>query len=70
MKEDKETYRKYYEDVQESKLFAALEEQFSKDIKVVSIEEFKAIYDSFFVKKQQKEEAEAEKLDSILENEA
>ena len=69
MKEDKETYRKYYEEVQESKLFAALEEQFSKDNKVVTIEEFKSIYDSFFVKKQEKEEAEAEKLDSILENE-
>lgn len=70
MKEDKETYRKYYEDVQESKLFAALEDQFSKDSKIVSIDEFKSIYDSFFVKKQEKEEAEAEKLDSILENEA
>ncbi len=69
MKEDKETYRKYYEDVQESKLFAALEEQFSKDNKVVTIDEFKSIYDSFFVKKQEKEESEAEKLDSILENE-
>jgi trigger factor len=70
MKEDKETYRKYYEDVQESKLFAALEDQFSKDSKIVTIDEFKSIYDSFFVKKQEKEEAEAEKLDSILENEA
>ena len=70
MKEDKETYRKYYEDVQESKLFAALEDQFSKDSKIVTIDEFKSIYDSYFVKKQEKEEAEAEKLDSILENEA
>jgi trigger factor len=70
MKEDKETYRKYYEDVQESKLFAALEDQFSKDSKIVTIDEFKSIYDSLFVKKQEKEEAEAEKLDSILENEA
>jgi hypothetical protein len=40
MKEDKETYRKYYEDVQESKLFAALEDQFSKDSKNRCAEKF------------------------------
>jgi pantothenate kinase-related protein Tda10 len=69
MKEDKETYRKYYEEVQESKLFASLEDQFTKENRVVSIDEFKSVYDSYFVKKQEIEESAAEKLDSILDKE-
>lgn len=69
MKEDKETYRKYYEEVQESKLFASLEDQFTKENRVVSIDEFKSVYDSYFVKKQEIEESAAEKLDSILNKE-
>jgi hypothetical protein len=69
MMEDKETYRKYFEEVQESKLFAELEEQFNKDYKSVNVNEFKVIYDNYFVKQQQKEEAEAEQLDAILDNE-
>lgn len=67
MMEDKETFRKYYEEVQESKLFAALENQFGKEQKTVSSNEFKEIYDSYFVKQQEIEEAEAQKLDAILE---
>ena len=69
MMEDKETYRKYFEEVQESKLFAELEEQFNKEQKSVSVKEFKEIYDQYFVKQQEKEEAEAEQLDAILDSE-
>jgi trigger factor len=67
MMEEKETYRKYYEEVQESKLFAALENEFSKETRTVNSDEFKEVYEQHFAKQQAKDDADADKLEEILD---
>jgi trigger factor len=47
MMEDQETYRKYFENVLESKLFAALNSEFGKENIVVNTEDFNKIFEEF-----------------------
>lgn len=70
MMEDQETYRKYFDEVLEAKLFAALEPEFGKENKSVNVKDFKVVYDSYFSKERELEDAEAEKLEQVLGDEA
>lgn len=69
MMQDEETYRKYQEEVQESKIFAAMDNQFVKDIKTVSSNDFSEVYDQHFSKQKAKDEEDADKLEQILDGE-
>jgi hypothetical protein len=66
MMEDRDTYRKYYEEVQEAKLFTALEGEFSKDNRTVAAKDFKEVYDKYFSNQQEKEDEEAEQLEKVF----
>lgn len=66
MMQDRDTYRKYYEEVQEAKLFTALEGEFSKDNRTVAAKDFKEVYDKYFNNQQEKEDEEAEQLEKVF----
>jgi len=67
MMEDKDTYRKYYEEVQEAKLFTVLEGAFSKENKTVDADDFKDIYEQYFSNQQDKEDEDAEQLEKVFD---
>ena len=47
MMEDQETYRNYFDNVMEAKIFSALENEFEKEVVLVSADKFNNIFEEF-----------------------
>jgi trigger factor len=66
MMENEDTYRKHSEQIFESKLFAALSEEYTKDVIVVNADEFNKIYENFKAKRQGIQDKEDNQIEETI----
>jgi trigger factor len=69
MLSDRDTVRRYAEQILEDKVLTSLGDDFSKDIKNVSVEELDEVYDSIFNSRQEEESTEEEVVEETAETE-
>ena len=67
MMENEETFRKYYDQIFESKLFSALEDEFTKSIIPVDTDNFNKIYEDFKLKRQGIQDNEDNAIEESLQ---